>query len=565
MVGAESDARARLGSDDEDADCWRYLQKSYSWLVSFQISPTQPTAKLSPAFALVRVLRIWIFCYMLGHTIPVGQVSECVTGVEQFVYGIEFQRPDQLEPYPDQPGTPFTLDRVATVDDAVLFSRALVAALLPQHSYQGGRDHNTYVLRVHQLVNSLVIAQRRVYPTNCSYAGSEFRQLYPECFQTLPEFETETDHVHGMAWSDRAHGYVAHLPLDRRVALDKVESLMAMKVWDLATREMSVGFAFHNAPGHFTGFCVVQFSISPYGLVSHSIETEFLRLHPYAKEVDGGHLASSQLLFFVTLIIVIAEIVYVARSQPSIRWSLAYLLRPWALYDAVHLVMTFWIMWLWYDYIMDPARNRYDPKSAGFQDVAVLAHLFTDLVLITSFALFLSVIRMVEYLICLHPELSKIYRVLSKAISDLGIFLTIFVTMFGGFVVSGYFMFGQSVAVFSDAEVAAYNLLLWFLALGGGMRVLFDQPGGPFFLILFLMICMVLLFNMFTAIILKALDSKDEISYDPTHRALNHRVADCIADRLGWPEFTSPRHIIAVPETQEEREKQAEEREKLLP
>lgn len=522
-------------------DTERWWASTWRWLVTFQISPTQPTAKLSPAFALVRLSRIWVFCYMLGHMIPVSEVSECVTGVEQFVHSVEFERPDQL----DELGTaasPFTLDRVATLDDGVLFGKALVAALLPQHSYNGPRDNSEYVLRVHRLVNSIVFTQRRVRATSCAYASEpEFQKLYPNCYLNWPEYETTADQVYGMEFSQTARAFATNLPLDHDKALAQVNALERHKVWDRATREMSVGFAFHNAPGHFTGFCVVSFQISPYGQVSYSVDTEFLRLHPYAAEVEGGHLATAQLLFVLVFVVVTAEITYVAKSQPNARWTLAYMLRPWAVYDMAHGVLIIWGMWLWYDYIMNPARVDYDPRRKGFQDVAVLANAFTDVVLVTSFALFFSVIRMVEYLICLHPELSKIYSVLSRAISDLGIFLVIFCTMFGGFVVSGYFLFGQAVYIFSDEVLAAYNLLLWFLALGGGMRALLEQPGGPFFLILFLMICMVLLFNMFTAIILTALDRKDEISYDVSHRALNHRLADWIADRLGWADWGEKR------------------------
>jgi len=195
---------------------------------------------------------------------------------------------------------------------------------------------------------------------------------------------------------------------------------------------------------------------------------------------------------------------------------------------------------------MSPERSNYDPMALGFQDVAKLADAFMDIMLCTSFALFLAVLRTVEYLVVVDPELAKIYKVLSKAVTDLGIFFIIFGTLFGGFVVSGYFLFGQSVVIFSDEHDAAYNLLLWFLALGGGMRALFSEPGGGFFLVLFLMICVVVLFNMFTAIILSALEGKDdEPGVKPQDSATNHLIADWMADKLGWPEHADEVRVNA--------------------
>lgn len=538
--------------EPREADGPHWFWGPWAWLLKFQVSPTQPTAKLSPALGLVRLSRILVFVYMLGYTIPVGEVSECVHGVNQFVSSVEFRRPDQLDTVDGfatrDGGSTFTLSRVATLDDAVLFSRALVAALLPKHAYRGERseEEQHYVLRVHRLVNSLVVRQRRVHETQCAYRTEPaFAGLYPKCYEAWPAQEEKSERVDGMEWSNTARGYISHLPLDRSEALSKVNALVRDKVWDRATREMSVGFAFHNAPGHFTGFCQVSFKISPYGKVTHSVDTEFLRLHPYAPEVNGGHLALGQSLFALVSLVVCIEVVYIARTQPSTRWSLAYLLRPWAIFDFLHGTLILWCAWLWYDYIMSPERTNYDPMALGFQDVAVLAEAFMDLMLCTSFALFLSVLRTVEYLVVVDPELAKIYKVLSKAVYDLGIFFIIFGTLFGGFVVSGYFLFGQSVVIFSDGHNAAYNLLLWFLALGGGMRALFAEPGGGFYLVLFLMTCVVVLFNMFTAIILSALDGKDEDGEKPVDAAFNHRLADWIGDRLGWPEHAEDARMRA--------------------
>merc|ERR1719223_1158608 len=75
-----------------------------------------------------------------------------------------------------------------------------------------------------------------------------------------------------------------------------------------------------------------------------------------------------------------------------------------------------------------------------------------------------------------------------------------------GFVCAGHIFFGPQVPRFNSLFATLGTLLLWFVALSGGQRDIFDIEGGPFFLVCFIVIAMIVLFNMFIALVMAAHD-----------------------------------------------------------
>merc|ERR1719271_1578432 len=78
-------------------------------------------------------------------------------------------------------------------------------------------------------------------------------------------------------------------------------------------------------------------------------------------------------------------------------------------------------------------------------------------------------------------------------------------------------------------------MMLWLLAMGGGHEDLFARPGGLIFLIGFLAICMVLLFNIILAMVFMAFDGRDDIvdHKGKADRPYNHLLADWLCDLHG--------------------------------
>merc|ERR1719473_540469 len=136
----------------------------------------------------------------------------------------------------------------------------------------------------------------------------------------------------------------------------------------------------------------------------------------------------------VFLFCIICELLYLASRQLHIRWSLAYLLRFWAMVDVLLLVMCVSCTVAWYNFMIDPGRVEKDPNTGApeFEALAGLAISFSNVTFLLSITLLISVIRMIEYLTMI-PEVGEMYRVLGKAVSDMGYFAIIFFTMFVGF------------------------------------------------------------------------------------------------------------------------------------
>merc|ERR1719359_497789 len=145
-------------------------------------------------------------------------------------------------------------------------------------------------------MNSVVVSQRRMKKSNCAYKNME--DLYPICYEELsvrPDLEVTSDYQ-GHKYKELLGGFAVRLPLNRTRALGRFDALVEDQYWDEATRESSLRFAFMNAPGHFSGYYTLTFSLSAYGRVTHSADVYFLRLEPYSEEVDGHKLVYAQLL-----------------------------------------------------------------------------------------------------------------------------------------------------------------------------------------------------------------------------------------------------------------------------
>merc|ERR1719456_1750526 len=146
---------------------------------------------------------------VISSTLPVGAVSEATVGVNLFVQELPYQR---------LTGHDGTLSTVTTLDDVVLYQRALVTALLPIEAYGNQtRSEVPYLLRVDRLMNSIVVAQRRVDGSNCAYEN--MRDVYPECFGSLDEHERR-ESFDGHKYDADLGGVYTKLPLRREEALD---------------------------------------------------------------------------------------------------------------------------------------------------------------------------------------------------------------------------------------------------------------------------------------------------------------------------------------------------------
>jgi len=513
------------------------------WLFAVRASPTQATSKLSPQAFLIWLIWIIALFFTIDRMIPVELVSDSIEGMDVFANQVTFQRLN---------GESAKLKDVTSLDDVVAYERSLVAALLPNEQYghqamQAGDE--LYVFRVHRLLHSIIVAQRRVSPTDCAYP--EMKEIYPHCYGELTEeteMKTPLPRLGGGApheYDPVLEAYLVQLPLDHSNALQGFDQLVRERFWDRVTRQSSIRFVIHNANGHYSGYGMVSFGFSPYGLVTHDVAFDFLRLQPYAEEVHGNELLAIQIGTLSLLLVIAVIFLHGAITQPHVRWSLAYLLRPWAIADYLTFWLSFCCVFEWLKYMDSPFREaEVDAQdSSGFQSIAALSVIFRNVTFYLSMLILVSTLRLLEYMVLVR-QLRHTYVAVSNAMVDIGWFGLMFCVVFGGFVLSGHVLFGAQVPMFSELGLSASHLMLWLLTLGGGQARLLELPGGWIFLPMFLFVCLVLIFNILLALLLGSFENMEEKEDECLpgrrpweERPINHRIADGICDCIGVSPF----------------------------
>mmetsp|Transcript_41965 Transcript_41965/g.96338 ORF Transcript_41965/g.96338 Transcript_41965/m.96338 type:complete len:585 (+) Transcript_41965:85-1839(+) len=477
------------------------------------------------------IIFILLLFSVIVATLPVQDLATSVEGVRRFVkHSVTFTKLD---------GSEGTLESVASVDDAFLYSEALTKELMvsTQEDYAGQRPagERFRLLRVHKLINAMLWSQRRVRPTDCAYPG--FRSMYGMCYEGLAANELKTDHMtldNGMEikYLHEIGGFGVEIPYDSSKADSIMRKLKYGRFLDMATREFSVIFTFHNSPGHFTGVSAVTFAISEFGEVRADVTTEFLRLMPYSEETHGYLLLLLQVGAMLALGLRLYTFMYGIFAQPHTRWKIAKVLSPWALLEIANFLVLLRILFLWFTYLTDPARRSFDIAASHYQRILHLAEGFTNMVFWMAFAMLLSTVRMLEYLTALGMErASKVTHLLEAVIHSLASFALVFIFVFAGFTISFHVLLGAQNELFRSVADSARTLFLWFAALGEGQREVMDEPGGDLFMVLFIIFCMVILFNMFIAVVMAAHD--EVMEGDHAHRPPNFEIADWICDKLG--------------------------------
>mmetsp|Transcript_11012 Transcript_11012/g.27775 ORF Transcript_11012/g.27775 Transcript_11012/m.27775 type:complete len:615 (+) Transcript_11012:122-1966(+) len=480
------------------------------------------------------ILFVVLLYFMVTKTIPLGQVAAAKRGVDRFAATVQFSRTHTGEG---------TLGDVSNVHDSIMYSRAFLTALLtPQPVVDAPEwQQKLFFLEVNRLVNSVVLVQRRVKPTDCSY--DDMRPLYKQCYESLDSQEKTSgvmtlldDSV--VPYSERLGGFAVEVPLDKDAALGRFDELRKGGFWDSATREFAVRFAFHNSPGHYSANVNLVFEYSPYGQVKSDVDSAFLRFKPYSAEVGGGEFLVIQVLTLGVLLGFFSVYCWSVAKQPHPRWMLARVLRPWQLLELLNYILAAVAIIMWLNYVNNPQRNNFDFSSPDFQDIGPLSEDFSAIVFFLAVVLLLWTIRAIDFFASIgNKRLQRTSNIIEEVLKGLVPFLAIFGVIFVGFVLVAHILFGVHEDRFNGPEASAYTLLVWFVALSDGHRSTIDLPGGGFFMFLFILVAMVLLFNMFIAIVMAAHDQVVEDEDGGGEMPVNHVMADAICDRLGVGKF----------------------------
>lgn len=191
--------------------------------------------------------------------------------------------------------------------------------------------------------------------------------------------------------------------------------------------------------------------------------------------------------------------------------------------------------------------------SPHFQDILTLGAEFQAYIFYATAALLLWTIRLIQFFLAFQSrESKKLAAVVETVFTSMGYLAIIMGLVFMGFCFAGHNLFGPVEPRFSTLFGSLGTLLLWFVALSGGQRDIFDLEGGPFFLLLFILVCMIVFFNMFIATVMAAHDEvvrtleeedeelrdpKGDVMADDIRKPWNYELADTIADAIGLSAF----------------------------
>jgi hypothetical protein len=112
-----------------------------------------------------------------------------------------------------------------------------------------------------------------------------------------------------------------------------------------------------------------------------------------------------------------------------------------------------------------------------------------------------------------------------------------------GFIFVGHIWFGPINVRFSTEWQAFGTLFLWFVTLSSGQRDTFDKiPGGAFFIFSFIALAMILLLNMFMAVVMSAYDEinaeeEAESAHEIPKKPRQLLVADSVCDLFRVSQF----------------------------
>jgi len=489
------------------------------------------------------ILFVIIWYFLIVTMFPIAQISDAKRGLEFFVGSVEFTRPG---------GAKGTFDTASTAYETVQFAGAFVERLLAFDNKVPDVGPGIPFLDVHQLVNSIVLVQRRVKATDCAY--DDVKPIYRKCYEDLEEHEQKEGVVRlnsgqEIAYSRRLGGFGVELPLNKETALAGFNQLLKGGFWDGATREFAIRFAFHNSPGHFTANVDISFDYSPFGRVDRNILSTFMRFEPYAPEVGGVMVFTLQIVVCVSVLAFFSLYCWMIYDQPHVRYSVARFVNAWELVELFNYIVIVLIGIMWILYLNDPRRRYKDFTSPEYQDIFPLANYFQQIIFLMAVILLTWTLRSIGLASWCSPKLERTGAIIDKVLEEFTVFGIIFFVIFMGFVLAGHVLFGTNEDRFNGIQPSAFTLFTWFVSVSNGHRNTMDAPGGALYMFAFVLIGMVLLFNMFIALVMSAHDSVAEEEANPKQKIpACHVMADAICDLLRVPKYVEDPLRMQVPD-----------------
>jgi len=312
------------------------------------------------------------------------------------------------------------------------------------------------------------------------------------------------------------NGYVIDLEYNPIVAAEQVQKLQEDAWIDGATRFVIVTINIYNPHTNYFMSSLFSMEIHPSGALLTRQEFRPFRATLYFTNSDMFRLGC-EILFGLSLIMwivyTIVEMVREHRDERSSVWQ--WLVSPfWNLLAVINLVF-FLTLSIWYIVFvleLNDFRGDIDDlnRDSAFTRMEDLGRNWGLIYSFASVNLFLTVLLIFRYT-SLNPRFQVLWMTLMNAGPDLFAFMVFFFIVFIGFVTTAHMLFGPDVKEYST--YAASFITAWGLMLGQ-----FDYPPlaasnrvmAPLFFITYVMLIVLILLNMFLAIIDNAFEATKE-------------------------------------------------------
>lgn len=360
-----------------------------------------------------------------------------------------------------------------------------------------------------------------------------------------PKKETQTyryhwnqNHVNSIALTSGAtrityppDGYLINLPVDEHITNEAMAEFENAGFTDQGTRALIITMLLFNTNYNLFNYVNFLFEFDAGGLVTPSMQQKTFRMDTYGEPSWLARCIFDILYVYFIALLYKNMAVKIHKTYLKSASYLTYFKNTWNALDAMiaavsTVYITFEIM-----NAFNPTKSEFDITTTQYVEMGTVAEAYELGAQLNAFNAFLVVMRTFEYLAISEP-VQHLIRTLGLAAPECVSFTIVFMIIFYAFVLMAHAVFG-----FVDEEFCSMGdttITLLIMQLGE-----FDYPNlvaansfyAPLFFLLYNMVIVFVLLNVFIGIIGDAYEAARHIDNDPERPYLPS--AGTLADDLG--------------------------------
>lgn len=295
-------------------------------------------------------------------------------------------------------------------------------------------------------------------------------------------------------------GYTQDLPINSTEAMDIILTMKQEKFIDLSTRVIFADFTVYNA--YLGLYNVVRFSMEfpATGGVIPKATYRAVQIERYSDGFTG--------LIFLEILLVMFVLVYFMQEMMEIAAEgFGYFKHLWNFLDVTNLVIFLVVICLrlytcdMVYGVLGVTEQLEELKATTFPNLQKIAFLMNQESNLNAFNAMIMWLKFFKY--CqVSRRMSFLLRIMARASTDIFFFMLMFFIFFLGFAQAGYLAFSVNV---DDFRTFSYSLLTLFKSIVGDLDYdkLADANSvyGPFFYIVYYVTVLLILLNVFLAIL----------------------------------------------------------------